>query len=141
MSAIKTMSASAVASIAAVAVASSQCERVTLAALPVLRDEFRGVSRDVVRDTIVVNFAAAVGITLKVQGSGRLVWPAEAGTAKKACNRFIERVMGVETNKDRVEQEVPAHIMALAKKLADACNEYNDSRKIATTAVARAFAK
>ena len=141
MSAIKTLSSSAVAAIASVAGASSQCERVTLAALPVLRDEFRGVDRAIVRDTIVVNFAAAVGITLNVAKSGRITFPASADSAKRACNRFIERVMGVETNKDRVEQEVPAHILALAKKLADACNEYNDSRKIATTAVARAFAK
>jgi hypothetical protein len=141
MSAIKTLSSSAVAAIASVAGASSQCERATLAALPVLRAEFAGVSRDIVRDTIVVNFAAAVGITLNVAKSGRITFPASADSAKRACNRFIERVMGVETDKVKPEQEVPAHIMALAKKLADACNEYNDSRKIATTAVARAFAK
>ena len=37
--------------------------------------------------------------------------------------------------------EVPAHIAALAAKLAAACAEYEQARKIAATAVAQAFAK
>jgi hypothetical protein len=37
--------------------------------------------------------------------------------------------------------KVPAHIAKLAAQLAAACNEYEESRKIATTAVANAFAK
>ena len=142
MSAIKTLSTSAVAAIQAVAVSASHHEKATLAALPVLQAEFHGVDRAIIRDTVIVNFAAAVGIKLKVQGSGRVVFPADADTAKRACNRFIERIMGDSKPKAKPDSiEVPAHIAKLAAQLVAACNEYEQSRKIATTAVANAFAK
>ena len=141
MPAIKTLSVSAVAAIQAVAVCESRTEQATLAAIPVLRAEFKGVSRDVVRDTIIVNFAGAVGVKLKVQGSGRVVFPAGTETAKRACNRFIERIIGDGKAKTAEEIEVPAHIAKLAAQLAAACNEYEQSRKLASTAVANAFAK
>ena len=141
MPAIKTLSVSAVAAIQAVAVSASHHEKATLAALPVLQAEFRGVDRDVIRDTVIVNFAAAVGITLKVQGSGRVVFPAGTETAKRACNRFIERIMGDSKAKPSKGIEVPAHIAKLAAQLAAACNEYEQSRKLASTAVAEAFTK
>ncbi len=142
MPAIKTLSASAVSAIQAVAVSASHHEKATLAALPVLQDEFRGVDRDVIRETVVVNFAAAVGITLKVQGSGRVVFPAGTETAKRACNRFIERIMGdVKPKTKPASIEVPAHIAKLAAQLVAACNEYEQSRKLASTAVAEAFAE
>jgi hypothetical protein len=141
MTAIKTLSASAVSAIQAVAVSASHHEKATLAALPVLQAEFRGVDRDVIRDTVIVNFAASVGIKLTPQGSGRVVWPADAGTAKRACNRFIKRIMGDVKPKATEGIEVPAHIAKLAAQLAKACSEYEESRKIANTAVAQAFAK
>jgi hypothetical protein len=142
MSAIKTLSTSAVSAIQAVAVSASHHERATLAALPVLQAEFHGVDRDVIRDTVVVNFAAAVGITLNVANSGRITFPAEADSAKRACNRFIQRIMGDSKSKTDADSiKVPAHIAKLAAQLAAACNEYEQSRKIATTAVANAFAK
>jgi len=142
MSAIKTLSASAVSAIASVAVSASHHEKATLAALPVLQAEFKGVDRAIVRDTVVVNFAGAVGIKLKVQGSGRVVFPADAETAKRACNRFIERIIGEGKEKTKADSiEVPAHIAKLAAQLAKACNDYEQARKIANTAVAQAFAK
>jgi hypothetical protein len=142
MTAIKTLSASAVSAIQAVAASASHHEKATLAALPVLQAEFRGVDRDVIRDTVIVNFAAAVGITLNVAKSGRITFPADADTAKRACNRFIQRIMGDTKPKAKPAGiEVPAHIAKLAAQLVAACNEYEESRKLASTAVAQAFSK
>ena len=141
MTAIKTLSTSAVSAIQTVAVSASHHEKATLAALPVLQAEFRGVDRDVIRDTVVVNFAAAVGIKLNVANSGRITFPAEADSAKRACNRFIQRIMGDVKPKATNGIEVPAHIAKLAAQLAAACSEYEESRKLASTAVAEAFAK
>jgi hypothetical protein len=142
MTAIKTLSTSAVSAIQTVAVSASHHEKATLAALPVLQAEFRGVDRDVIRDTVIVNFAAAVGITLNVAKSGRITFPADADTAKRACNRFIQRIMGDTKPKAKPDSiEVPAHIAKLAAQLVAACNEYEESRKLASTAVAQAFSK
>jgi hypothetical protein len=145
MSVIKLSSAS-IAAIQAVATADATAERATLAALPVLRAEFAGVDRDVIRATVIVNFAGAWGITLKVQGTGRVVFPkddARSETAKKACNRFLERLLADGEGSARTAEEiaVPPHIAKLAKQLAQACAEYEGARKLASTAVAQAFAK
>jgi hypothetical protein len=142
MTAIKTLSTSAVAAIQAVAVSASHHEKATLKALPVLQAEFKGVDRDIIRETVIVNFAAAVGIKLNVAKTGRVTFPANAETAKRACNRFIERIMGDSKPKAKPDSiEVPAHIAKLAAQLAKACNDYEQARKIANTAVAQAFAK
>ena len=143
---IKQLSVSAIAAIQAVATSEASAERATLAALPVLRAEFKGVERDVIRATVIVNFAGAWGITLKVQGTGRVVFPkddARSETAKKACNRFLERLLDDGNGSPRATEEiaVPPHIAKLAKQLAQACAEYEQSRKLASTAVAQAFAK
>lgn len=69
--------------------------------------------------------------------------------AKKAAQRIREALVGdadaaaaKPSNKasEKEEVEVPAHIAALAAKLAAACNEYQQSKKLAAQAVAEAFA-
>ncbi len=42
---------------------------------------------------------------------------------------------------ESLDLEVPKHIALLAAQLAAACNEYEGARKLASTAVAKAFAK
>lgn len=127
-----------------VATASCAEERAIVHALPILRQAFAGCERDAVRDTIMVEFAHAVRVELKVQGTGRLVWPAGSDTAKRACNRFIQRVLADDkgnAGNDRTEVKVPRHIAEMARALAEACAEYEGARKLASTAVAQAFAK
>ena len=141
---VKKLSSVAVAAIQAVATAAASEERATLAALPVLRAELKGVDRDIVRNTLVNNYAGAVGIKTLVQKSGRIVLDtkdARYDAVSRALRRFIARVVGDESPREAESIAVPAHIAKLAKQLAQACAEYEQSRKLANTAVAEAFAK
>lgn len=67
--------------------------------------------------------------------------------AKKAAQRLLEALGGdadapakAASNKAGEGVEIPAHIAALAAKLAAACLEYEQSKKLAAQAVAEAFA-
>lgn len=66
--------------------------------------------------------------------------------AKKAAQRLLEALGGdadapAKAASNKAEGvEIPAHIAALAAKLAAACLEYEQSKKIAAQAVAEAFA-
>ena len=136
-----TINATAANAIHAVATAAMHEERATLAALPVLRKAFEGCARDDVRDTIMVEYAHAIKVELKVQGSGRLVWPAGSDTAKRACNRFIARILADETDSARkAPLLVPEEIMALARALVEGCNEYEEASRLIATAIAQAKA-
>ena len=134
---VRNINTASINSITAIARAASAEERATLDALPVLRAQFRGWDREDIKATVQVNWAAVVGVELKVQGSGRIVWPADAGTAKKACNRLIARIMG-DSESQRESIEVPPHIAALAAKLVKACGEYEAAGRLLATAVAQA---
>jgi hypothetical protein len=61
--------------------------------------------------------------------------------ARKALQRLLKDIMGEESSGAKEEIEVPAEILAAAAKLAKLCAQYEDSRKLASTAVAQAFAK
>lgn len=66
--------------------------------------------------------------------------------AKKAAQRLLEALGGdadasAKPASNKAEGvEIPAHIAALAAKLAAACLEYEQSKKLAAQAVAEAFA-
>jgi len=60
--------------------------------------------------------------------------------ANKALQRLVKDILGV-TKGQTEELAVPAHIAKLAAQLAAACNEYEEARKLANTALAAAFAK
>ena len=60
--------------------------------------------------------------------------------AKKAIQRLTADICGGGVAKTE-ELEVPRHIAAMAKQLAQACAEYEQARKLASTALANAFAK
>jgi len=83
-------------------------------------------------------------ITLEVKGTGRIVWPADhANTeaAKKAQQRLATSVLGGGAGKATEEIEIPAELLAAARKLAKLANGYEGSRKLAAKALAAAFAK
>ena len=61
-------------------------------------------------------------------------------TAKTKLRRLMDAIIGKSSGKGE-GVEVPEHIAALAAKLAKACREYEQARKIANTAVAEAFAE
>lgn len=59
--------------------------------------------------------------------------------AKKSLQRLVGDIVGDSAAK-KEEIEVPRHIAALAAQLAKACMEYEQARRIASTALSGAFA-
>jgi hypothetical protein len=83
------------------------------------------------------------GIKLAKRGES-LVFPTDHANTVKArqqLSRLVKSVMGQVKPKKVEGIEVPAHIAKLAAQLAEACAQYEDSRKLASTAVAEAFAE
>lgn len=113
------------------------------ASAAIVREAVQGQDREAVREAVIHRFAAAARITLTVKSTGRLVWPKDdprTDAAKRACNRFIEMVLG-KAPTQAVELEVPADILAIAKKLVAACNEYEQAGRLIATAIAKAKAE
>lgn len=137
---VRNITTASIAHITAIASAAGMEERAIVQALPALQAQFRGWDREDIKATIMVNYAAVVGVELKVQGSGRIVWPAEAGTAKKACNRLITRIMG-DAVTEKQEVEVPEELLIAARKLAKLAQQYEGARGLASKALAQAFAE
>ena len=85
---------------------------------------------------------------LKNENTGRITWPkdTEAGVAaaKKQQQRLCKAVMAGEesAHADAEEEcEIPAELLAAARKLAKLAKEYEGARKLASRAIAAAFAK
>jgi hypothetical protein len=86
-----------------------------------------------------------------VQGTGRfegtMVLDSEHAkyqACRKALQRIVSDVLGAASSghqEPAEEIEIPAAILAAAEKLAKLCAEYEGARKLASTAVAQAFAK
>lgn len=98
----------------------------------------------VLADTLRPGVAQHYGIKLEVKSTGRAVFPgdhAATPAAKQTLKRLVKSVMGEQAGKKVEGIEVPAHIAKLAQQLADACAQYEQSRKLASTAVAQAFAE
>lgn len=129
--------------IAAIKAAESFNDRVVAlrAALPkpVLRDAAK------VADALRGGVAQHYGVELEIKGTGRAVFPSAhkaTPAAKQTLKRLVKAVMGESNNRKETEAiEVPAHIAKLAAQLAKACAEYEGARKLASTAVAQAFAE
>lgn len=108
--------------------------------------EVKGKGEDVVRAAllpIVAKFYAVPVIDGAGKAQGKKVLDKDAPkyeAAKKALQRLLADIMGKGSDKGE-ELQVPKHIAALAAQLAQACAEYEQSRKLASTALANAFAK
>lgn len=108
--------------------------------------EVKGKGEEAVRAALLPVVAAFYAVPLidgEGKAKGRKVLDKAAPkyeAAKKALQRLMGDLMGKGSDKGE-ELEVPEHIAALAAKLAKACNEYEQARKLASTAIAAAFAK
>lgn len=110
-----------------------------------MRGKLKGKSEDSVRATLLPIVGSHYAVPVvdgagKAQGKKVLDKTAEKyEAAKKALQRLVADIMGKGSDKGD-ELEVPEHIAALAAKLAKACAEYEQARKLASTALANAFA-
>lgn len=101
--------------------------------------------REALRALLLPHVAAKRGCAVvpgERKAKGKMVLDSASpnyNTTKSDLDRLVKSVMGASSGKSE-ELEVPEHIAALAAKLAKACAEYEQARKLASTAVAAAFA-
>jgi len=117
-----------------------------------LRKTFKGKARDVVTKALIGDVASHPKYQVPmVQGTGRfegtMVLDSEHAkyqACRKALQRIVSDIVATESSgatEPAEEIEIPAAILAAAEKLAKLCAEYEGARKLASTAVAQAFAK
>jgi hypothetical protein len=108
--------------------------------------EIKGKGEEAVRAALLPVVGAYYAVPLidgEGKAKGRKVFDKAAPkyeAAKKALQRLLSDLMGKAVDKGE-ELEVPPHIAKLAAQLAQACAEYEQARKLASTAIAAAFAK
>jgi hypothetical protein len=107
----------------------------------------KGMPREGVRTAIMPTVAAFYGVKLKDgegKAEGTKVLDSEAAkyeAARKALQRLLKDILGTESNGHQEEIEIPEEILKAAERLAKLCAQYEQARKLASTAVAQAFAK
>ena len=118
-----------------------------------LQAEFKGCDKAQVHSTLlpmVVAYYVAKGLkagkpillTVKEQGSGRLVMQGDASPVSAATKRLNKLVAVITaTVQDKTEIDVPADILEAAAKLWALCAEYKLANKICASAIATAKAK
>jgi hypothetical protein len=112
-----------------------------------LRALYEGKTPEAIRAALLPDVASFPKYAVPlVKGAGKaegtMVLDAEHPkyeACRKALNRLVSAILGKEGGKSE-ELEVPAEILAAAQKLAKLCNEYEGARKLASTAIAQAFA-
>jgi hypothetical protein len=112
-----------------------------------LRATFKGKSPDAVRAALLPDVASfpkyAVPLVAGAgKAEGKLVLDSEHKNyeaCRKALGRLVKDIVGGGSAKTE-ELEVPPEVAAAAAKLAKLCAQYEQSRKLASTAIAQAFA-
>ena len=115
-----------------------------------LQATFKGKTAEEIRAAILPDVASYKKYAVPLvdgagSGSGTKVLDKEHANyeaCRKALGRLVKAIVG--TTSDNVESEeveVPAEILKAAERLAKLCNEYESARKLASTAIAQAFAK
>ena len=116
-----------------------------------LRKAFKGKSADVVRAALLADVASYPKYAVPlVDGEGKAEGTkvldkthAKYEACRKALGRLVSDIMGKSSgaSEPAEEIEVPAEILKAAERLAKLCAEYEGARKLASTAIAQAFAK
>ena len=113
-----------------------------------LRKTFKGKERDVISKAIIGDVASHPKYQVPlVKGEGKAegTMVLDKGHAKyeacrKALQRIVSDIMGKSSGAQE-EVEVPEEVLKAAERLAKLCAQYEGARKLASTAIAQAFAK
>jgi len=114
-----------------------------------LQAAFRGKTAEAVRASILPDVASYPKYSVPlVAGSGKAEGTkvldkehAQYEACRKALGRLVSAIVGKASSGAKEEIEIPAEVLAAAEKLAKLCAKYEEARKLASTAVAQAFAK
>lgn len=121
-------------------------------ALPAAALASREACADALRDPVWVYYGIDIRSTEKggeinVAKSGRRALPTDhalSETCRTALSRLVKAVLAGTTSNEQAEAEeceIPAELLAAAAKLAKLAQAYEGSRRLASRAVAAAFAK
>jgi len=114
-----------------------------------LRATFKGKTPEVIRAALLPDVASFPKYAVPlVDGAGKAAGTkvldkahANYEACRKALGRLVKDIVGGGSAKAETEElEIPAEILAAAAKLAKLCAEYEGARKLASTAIAQAFA-
>ena len=117
--------------------------------IAILQKTFKGKTADEIRDAIRPDVASykKYGVPF-VDGKGKAIGTKvldkehpQYENCRKAVTNLTKAILGTESSGAVEELAVPAEILAAAAKLAKLCAQYEESRKLASTAIAQAFAK
>jgi hypothetical protein len=115
-----------------------------------LQKAFKGKTADQIRDAIRPDVASYKKYAVPfVEGQGKAVGTKvldkehpQYENCRKAVTNLTKAIVGVTSDTTETEEiEVPAEILKAAERLAKLCAEYEGARKLASTAIAQAFAK
>jgi hypothetical protein len=109
---------------------------------------FKGKAPDAIRTALLPDVASYKKYAVPlIAGSGKaegtMVLDSEHPkyeACRKTLGRMVKDIVG-ETHSKTEEIEVPAEVLAAAAKLAKLCAQYEGARKLASTAIAQAFAE
>jgi hypothetical protein len=113
-----------------------------------LRKTFKGKERDVISKAIIGDVASHPKYLVPlVDGEGKAEGTkvldkshAKYEACRKALQRIVSDIMGKSAGSQE-EVEVPEEVLKAAERLAKLCAQYEGARKLASTAIAQAFAK
>ena len=118
--------------------------------IALLQVAFKGKTADQIRDAIRPDVASYKKYAVPfVDGKGKAVGTKvldkdhpQYENCRKAVTNLTKAIVGVTSDTTETEEiEVPAEILKAAERLAKLCAEYEGARKLASTAIAQAFAK
>ena len=118
--------------------------------IALLQAQFKGKTAEEIRAAILPDVASYKKYSVPLvdgagSGSGTKVLDKEHANyeaCRKALGRLVKAIVGVTNDSTETEEiEVPAEILKAAERLAKLCAEYEGARKLASTALAQAFAK
>ena len=118
--------------------------------IALLQAHYKGKTAEEIRAAILPDVASYSKYAVPLvdgsgSGSGTKVLDKEHANyeaCRKALGRLVKAIVGVTNDNTETEEfEVPAEILKAAERLAKLCNEYEGARKLASTAIAQAFAK
>jgi hypothetical protein len=116
--------------------------------IALLQAAFKGKTADEIRDAIRPDVASYKKYAVPfVDGKGKAVGTKvldkehpQYENCRKAVTNLTKAIVGTESSGSVEELEVPEEILKAAERLAKLCAAYEQSRKLASTAIAQAFA-
>jgi hypothetical protein len=115
-----------------------------------LRKAFKGKPAEAVRAALLADVASYAKYQVPlVKGEGKAEGTmvldkthAKYEACRKALGRIVNDIMGKSAGSVEAEEiEVPEEVLKAAERLAKLCAQYEGARKLASTAIAQAFAK